>query len=156
MEWLGLTLTAHHAPPSQLLVSNPLAPLDLASDDCVLSPDLVPLLLFVLVTSSDAKPYPLALVSQRRSPSSSTAHRLGPTVESHDLGAQPLPDGAAWWVNRRSSRLPHGLFKSDGIPKPEGPASLEGSASGGPDAAREGVDEIGGVVAVRGADGPWG
>jgi hypothetical protein len=47
-------------------------------------PDLV---LLLLVTSFDAEPYPLTLVPQCRSPSFSAAHRLGPTVESHDLGA---------------------------------------------------------------------
>jgi hypothetical protein len=51
--------------------------------------------------------------------------------------------------------LPHELLRSDGIPEPEGPASLEGSASGGPGMVR-GVGEVGGVISVRGASGPWG
>jgi hypothetical protein len=141
VERLGLILTAHHAPPSQLLVSNPLAPLDLADHDCPPSSDLVLLLfLFLLVTSSSIEPYPLTLVPRRRSPSSSAAHRLGPAVESHDPGARPLPDGVAWWVNRRSSRLPHGLFKSDGALDHEGPATLEGSAGGGLGVTREGKE----------------
>jgi hypothetical protein len=53
-----------------------------------------------MVTSSATERYPLALLPQRRSLSSSAAHRLGLVIESHDLGARPLPDGAAWWVNR--------------------------------------------------------
>jgi hypothetical protein len=84
------------------------------------------------------------------------AHRLGTTVESHDPGAQPLPDGAARWVNRRSSRLPHRLLRSGGVPEPEGPSLLEGSACGGPSVAREGVGDVGGMVVVRGASGRWG
>jgi hypothetical protein len=64
--------------------------------------------------------------------------------------------GAAWWVNQRSNHLSHGLFRSDGVSEPEGPASLEGSADGGPDAAREGVSEVGSVVVVHGTSGPWG
>jgi hypothetical protein len=83
-------------------------------------------------------------------------HRLGPAVESHDLGAQPLSDGAVWGANRRSSRLSHRLFRSDGVTEPEGPAPLEGSAGSGPGVAREGVGEVGGVVVVCGASGPWG
>jgi hypothetical protein len=95
VERLGLTITAHHAPPPQLLITNPLTLLDHTGDDGSLSSDLVLLLLlFLLVTSSDVKPYPLTLVPRRCSPSSSTVHRLGPTVESQDLGAPPLPDGA--------------------------------------------------------------
>jgi hypothetical protein len=132
-------------------------PLDLAGDNDQPLLDLVLLLsLFHLVTSSDVEPFPLALVHRRRSPSSSAAYQLGPAVESHDPGTQPLPDGAAWWANRWSSWLPHELFRSGGVLEPEGPASLEGSADGGPDAAREGVGEVGGVVAVLGASGPWG
>jgi hypothetical protein len=114
------------------------------------SPDLV---LLLLVTSSGAKLCPLALVPWRRFPSSSAAHWLGPVVESHDPGARPLPDGAVKWANQQSSWLPHGLFRSGGIPKSEGPASLEGSACG---AARDSVDEVGDVVPVCGASGPWG
>jgi hypothetical protein len=49
--------------------------------------------------------------------------------------------------------LPHGLFSSGGRPNSEGPASLEGSACG---AARDSVDEVGDVVPVCGASGPWG
>jgi hypothetical protein len=47
-------------------------------------------------------------------------------------------------------------MRSDGGLEPEGPASLEGSADGGPGAATEGVGEVGGVVSVRCASGPWG
>jgi hypothetical protein len=84
------------------------------------------------------------------------AHRLGLSVESHDPGTQPLPDGAAWWANRRSNWLPHGLFRSDGVPKLEGSTSLEGSVGGSLNAVREEVGEVDGVVAVRGASDPWG
>jgi hypothetical protein len=52
--------------------------------------------------------------------------------------------------------LPHGLSSTDGDPEPEGPTSLEGSADGGLGVVREGVGELSGVVAVRGASGPWG
>jgi hypothetical protein len=52
--------------------------------------------------------------------------------------------------------LSHELLRSDNVPEPEGPASLEGSADGGPAAAREGVGKVGGVVAVLSASGPWG
>jgi hypothetical protein len=93
----------HHAPPPQLLLSDPLTLLDLAGDDDPLLPDQVLLLLFHLVTSSDAEPLPLTLVPWRRSPSSSATHWLGLTIESHDLGARPLLDGLAWWANRWSS-----------------------------------------------------
>jgi hypothetical protein len=57
-------------------------------------------------------------------------------------------------VNRWSTRLLHRLLRSGGVRKPEGPASLEGSAGGGPDAVREGVGEVGGVMVVLGASGP--
>jgi hypothetical protein len=87
-------------------------------------------------------------------PSSLAAHQLGPAVKSHDPGARPLPDGAAWWVNRWSSQLSHRLFRSHSVPEPEGLALLEGSADGGPDVVREGVGEVGGMVAVRGANSP--
>jgi hypothetical protein len=46
--------------------------------------------------------------------------------------------------------------RSDSVTEPERPASLEGSAGDGPDAAREGVGEVGGLVVVLGANGPWG
>jgi hypothetical protein len=52
--------------------------------------------------------------------------------------------------------LPHVLLRSGGVPEPEGPASLEGSVGIGPNMAREGVSEVGGVVTVRGVSGPWG
>jgi hypothetical protein len=95
--------------------SDPLAPLDLAGDDCPPSSDLVLLLLlFFLVTSSDA------LVPRCRSPSSSAAHQLGPVIESHDPGARPLADGAVWQAYRRSSRLSHRLFRFDGVLEPKG------------------------------------
>jgi hypothetical protein len=83
-------------------------------------------------------------------------HRLGPTIESHEPGAWPLPDGAAWWANQRRNRLPHRLLRFGGVLETEGPALLEGNAGGGPSVVREGVSEVGGVVAVRGASGPWG
>jgi hypothetical protein len=57
-------------------------------------------------------------------------------------------------VNQHSNRLRHELFRSDGVLEPEGPASLEGSVGGGSSMVREGVGEVGGVVAVRGASGP--
>jgi hypothetical protein len=121
------------------------------------SPDLIlPLLLLLLVSSSGAEPYPLALVPQRCSPSSSAAYWLGPAIESHDPGARPLPDGTTWWLNQRSSRLLHRLLRTGGVLEPEGPASLEGNAGSGSDAAREGVGEVGSVVPIRGDSGPWG
>jgi hypothetical protein len=83
-----------------------------------------------------------------------SAQRLGLTVESHDSGARPLPDGATRWANQQSSRLPHKLLRFDGVPEPEGPASLEGSVDGGPGVAREGVDEVGGIVAIVSASDP--
>jgi hypothetical protein len=43
VERLVLTLTAHHAHLPQLLIFDPLAPLDLAGDDCPPSPDLASL-----------------------------------------------------------------------------------------------------------------
>jgi hypothetical protein len=75
---------------------------------------------------------------------------------SHDPDPQSLPNVAAKWANRRSSRLLHELLRSGGVSKSEGPTSLEGSAGGSGDVTRGGVDEVGGVVAVRGASGPWG
>jgi hypothetical protein len=157
VERLGLTLITHHTPPPQLLTIDPLAPLHLAGDDGPPSPDLVLLLLLLLlVTSFGVKPYPFALVPRCRSPSSSVTHRLGPTIESNDSGARPLLDGVVRWVNQRSSQVPHRLLRSGGVPESEGPASLEGSAGGGPDVVREGVGEVGSVVMVRGASGPWG
>jgi hypothetical protein len=153
VERLGLTLITHHTPPPQLLTIDPLAPLHLAGDDGPPSPDLV---LLLLVTSSGVKPYPFALVPRCRSPSSSVTHRLGPTIESNDSGAQPLLDGVVRWVNQWSSQVPHGLLRFGGVPEFEGPGSLEGSAGGGPDVVREGVGEVGSVVMVRGASGPWG
>jgi hypothetical protein len=138
VEWWGFTRTACHTPLSQLLSD----PLDLAGNDGPPSLDLVLLLLLLLlVTSSGAEPYLLVHVPWHRSPSSSTAHRLSPAIESHNLVTQPLPDGAAWWANRWSSWLLHGLLRSDGASEPEGPASLEGSTIGGLGAAREGVSE---------------
>jgi hypothetical protein len=65
-------------------------------------------------------------------------------------------DGAARWANQWSSRLPHELLRSGGILEHEGLASLEGRAGNGPDTVREGVGEVGGVVAVLGANGPCG
>jgi hypothetical protein len=52
--------------------------------------------------------------------------------------------------------LPHGLSTTSGDPEPEGLTSLDGSTGGEPGAAREGIGELGGVVAVRGASSPWG
>jgi hypothetical protein len=42
-----------------------------------------------------------------------------------------------------------------GVPEPEGPASLEGSAEGGPDVMSEGISDVGSMVVVHGASGPW-
>jgi hypothetical protein len=69
-----------------------------------------------------------------------------------------LPDRVVKRANRRSTRLPHGLNSSGGVPEPDGPASGDGSVSGGGDgAARVGeVGEVDDVVSVRGASGPWG
>jgi hypothetical protein len=51
--------------------------------------------------------------------------------------------------------LPHGLNSSGGVPEPDGPASGDGSVGGdGGGVAR--VGEVGGVVSVYGASGPWG
>jgi hypothetical protein len=55
-------------------------------------------------------------------------------------------------VNRRTTWLPHRLNRSDGVPEPDGSASIDGSDGG---TARDGVDEVGGVV-VLDASGPWG
>jgi hypothetical protein len=46
-------------------------------------------------------------------------------------------------ANHQSIQLPHGLNRSCGIPKPDGPASVDGSTdgSGGGGAAR--VSEVG-------------
>jgi hypothetical protein len=115
------------------------------------SPDMV---LLLLVTSSGAEPYPLALVPRRRSPSSSATHRLGPAVKSHDPGARPLPNWVAKWANQWSIWLPHKLLRSNGVPEAKGFASLEGSADGG--TTRDSVSEVGGVVAVCGVSDPWG
>jgi hypothetical protein len=52
--------------------------------------------------------------------------------------------------------LLHGLSSTGSDPESEGPSSLEGSTGGGLGAVREGVDELGGVVAVHGANSPWG
>jgi hypothetical protein len=115
------------------------------------SPDMV---LLLLVTSSGAESYPLALVPRRRSPSSSATHQLGPAVKSHDPGTRPLPNWVAKWANQRSIWLPHKLLRSNGVPEAKGFASLQGSADGR--AARDGVSEVGGVVAVCGVSDPWG
>jgi hypothetical protein len=137
---VSVWFSPNHAPrqsPSQLLSTDPVVPLSLPTTMAPPSRDLIlPLLLLLLVSSSGAEPYPLVLVPRRCSPSSSAAYRLGPAVESHDPGARPLPYGVAWWVNRQSSWLPHELFRSDDIPEPEWPTSLEGSVDGGPGAAR--------------------
>jgi hypothetical protein len=52
----------------------------------------------------------------------------------------------------------HRLNRSDDVPEPDGPASVDGSAGGGGDgAARVGeVGDDGGDDSVRGASGPWG
>jgi hypothetical protein len=138
--------------PSVLLLS----PASMA----LLSLDLVlPLLLLLLMCSSDAKPYPFLHYPRCYSPSSITASQwLGPAIESQDLGARPLLDGAAKRANRRSTRLPHGLNSSGGVPEPDGPTSGDGSVSGdGGGAARVGeVGEVDDVVSIRGASGPWG
>jgi hypothetical protein len=50
-------------------------------------------------------------------------------------------------------RLPHRLFRSDGILDPDGPASLGGGADAS-SATREGVSEASDMV-VLGTSGPW-
>jgi hypothetical protein len=57
------------------------------------------------------------------------------------------------WANRQSSWLSHGLLRSGGVSEPEGPTSLEGRAGGDPGVVREGVGEVGSVVAVLSASG---
>jgi hypothetical protein len=86
----------------------------------------------------------------------SAAQQLSSAVESQDLGTWPLPDGAAKGANRHSTRLPHGFKRSSGVPEPDGPASGDGSTGGGGGMARDGVSEVGGMVAVHGTNGPWG
>jgi hypothetical protein len=49
-------------------------------------------------------------------------------------------------------RLSHELFRSGGVPDPDGAASLGGGTDAG-GTAREGVDLVGGVV-VLGTSGP--
>jgi hypothetical protein len=97
----------------------------------------------------------LILLPQRRSPSSTVAaQRLGPVVESHDSGTQPLPIGVVKRASRQSTRLSHKLYRSDSVLEPDGPASVDRSVDGG-GVAREGVGEVGGVV-VLDASGPRG
>jgi hypothetical protein len=58
-------------------------------------------------------------------------------------------------VNCQSTRLPHGLNRFGGVPEPDRPTSVDGSAGGGGGAAR--VSEVGeGDVDgfVQGAIGP--
>jgi hypothetical protein len=108
------------------------------------------------VSSLGVELYPLLLIPQRRSPSSITAAQwLDLAVESQDPGARPLPDGAAKRANHHSTRLPHRLNRSCGVPEPDGLASREGSAGGGGGGAAR-VGEVGGVVSVCGASVPWG
>jgi hypothetical protein len=106
--------------------------------------DLVlPLLLLFLAYSSDAESNPLLQFPRRRSPSSIAAsQRLGPTVESQDSGTQPLPDGAVKQANCQSTRLPHRLNRSSGVPEHDRSASRDGSTGGGGDGA-VGVSEVG-------------
>jgi hypothetical protein len=114
------------------------------------------LLLLLLVTSSGTEPYPLLLLPRRRSPFSiDAAQRLGPAVESQDLGTRLLPVEAVKRANYRSTRLSHGLNRSGGVPGSNGSASFDGGASGG-GTARDSVGEVGGVVVVRSANDPWG
>jgi hypothetical protein len=120
---------------------------------------VLPLLLLLLVCSSSTERYLLLRFPRCRSPSSITAtQRLDPTVKSQDPGAQPLPDGVAKRANHLSTRLPHRLNSSGGVPESDGPASADGSAYGdGGGVARVGdVDEDDDVESVRGASGPWG
>jgi hypothetical protein len=51
-------------------------------------------------------------------------------------------------VNCQSTRLPHRLNKSDGVPEPDGPASGDGSVGGG----RGGAARVGEVREVNGVD----
>jgi hypothetical protein len=83
-----------------------------------------------------------------------TAQRLGPAIESQDPDTRPSPNGVAKRANRQSTRLLHGLNSFGGVPKPDGSASRDGSAGcGGSGVAR--VGEVGGVVSVCDAKGPW-
>jgi hypothetical protein len=102
-----------------------------ASSPALMAPSSLNLVLLLLVTSSSVKPYPLALIARRCSPSSPAAHWLGPTVESHDPGTRPLPDGVVKWANWQSNQLSHGLLRSGDVPESEGPSLLEGSADSG-------------------------
>jgi hypothetical protein len=92
---LGLTLFTHHLAPLQLPCLIPSAPLLSPVSKAPLLLDLVlPCLLLLLMTFSDAEPYPCALLPWRRSPSSIVAAQwLSSAVESQDPGTWPLPDG---------------------------------------------------------------
>jgi hypothetical protein len=65
-----------------------------------------------------------------------------------------LPVGVVKWANHRSTWLSNELNRSGSAPKPDEPASVDGSTDDR-GAMREGVGEVGGVV-VLGAGGPWG
>jgi hypothetical protein len=110
----------------------PIRPPPCSSTVCLTDPLAPPVL--VAPSSLDlVPPPPIAPPTLNRSSSSTSldaAQRLGPAVESQDPGAWPLLDGAAKRVNRQSTRLPHGLNRSCGVPEPDEPSSVDGSANG--------------------------
>jgi hypothetical protein len=113
----------------------------------------LPLLLLFLAYSSGTKLNPLLHFPQCRSPSSiTTAQQLGPAVESQDLCAQPLPNGAAKRANLWSTWLPHRLNRFGSVPEPDGLALGDGSAGGAARVSEVGEDD--GKGSVRGASGP--
>jgi hypothetical protein len=81
----------------------------------------------------------------------------GRRVPGPDPSARPLPDGEAKRANHRSTHLPHKLNRSDDVPEPDRPASVDESAGGGGGgAARVGeIGEGGDDDSVRGTSGPW-
>jgi hypothetical protein len=96
-----------------------------------------------LICPFGAEPFPLLHFPRRRSPTSIiVAQRLGSSVESQDPGIRPLLDGAAKRANRRSTRLPHGLNKTDDVLELDGPVSRDGSTGGGSGGAAR-VVEVG-------------
>jgi hypothetical protein len=82
-----------------------------------------------MVTSFGAKLYPLPFFFLGVAPP--LLNGLAPGVESQYLGVWPLPVGVAKRASCRMMRLPHGLFRSGGIPDPDGPALLRRGTDGG-------------------------
>jgi hypothetical protein len=120
---------------------------------------VLPLLLLLLLCSSDGEPYLLLRFPRCRSPSSIITNQwLSLTVESQDTGVRPVPDGVVKWVNHQSTRLSHRLNSSSGVSEPDGSTLGDGSTGGGSGGAARvsEVSEDGGVVSVSGASGPWG